>query len=145
MKVAEGNLLEPIERLENAVHAPVLGREQGWAQEVATALTDLEQGLRQHCADAANAQGVFAEVDRTRRGLVRQVGQLWCELDELLTKTQNLQGPAECRAWLREHCAASLATLAERADELLRGARRLMDGEVDVVMESINMDLGAGD
>jgi len=86
MKVAEGNLLEPVERLDNALHAPVLCREQPWAQEVAGALTDLEQALRQHSADAAGPHGAFAEVDRTRRGLVRQVGQLWHELDELLTK-----------------------------------------------------------
>jgi hypothetical protein len=145
MKVAEGNLLEPVERLETALHAPVLAREQQWAQEVAAALTDLEQALRQHLADAELPQGAFAEVDHTRRGLVRQAGALWCELNELLTKAAELKGPADCRAWLREHCAVSLATLAERADDLLRGVHRLMDGEVDVVMESINMDLGAGD
>ena len=145
MQLATSDLLRPVECLEQAIDSPVLGHEQQWAQAVAAALVELEQALRQHCADATTPQGVFAEVDGNRRGLVRQVVELWGELDELLQKTAQLKGPAECRAWLREQCAVGLAALAERASELVRGVHRLTDGEVDVVMESVNMDLGAGD
>ena len=145
MQVATSNLLTLVECLEEALNAPVLGREQQWAQAVASALVELEQALRRHSDDVATPQGVFAEVDCNRRGLVRQMVELWGELDELLRKTAQLTGPAECRAWLREQCAVGLATLAERASELVRGVHRLMDGEISVVMESVNMDLGAGD
>ena len=141
------NILLPIERLEAALGAPYLGQERAWVQGVADALTEMEHALLHHAADAASPDGVFAEVDRNRRGLVNRVVALRQELTGLLGQTAALQEWAQQIA-VPGHAgttARSMAPLSDRVTELIAALRELVDGEHDVVMVSINMDLGAGD
>ena len=91
--------------------------------------------------------GVFAEVDSNRRGLVNQVAALRQEMTSLLGETAALQEWAK-KVAVPGHAgttARSLAPLSDRVTELIAALRDLVGGEHDVVMESINMDLGAGD
>jgi hypothetical protein len=139
------DLVSRPERLERALNAPVLGREHNWARELAGALIDLEHALRRHAADSKAPSGVFAEVDTTRRGLVKQVGALRGKASMLLDQTKELNGYARQLATTTKERGPSFGTLVSRAAQLLGGVRELLDGEVDVVMESLNADLGAGD
>jgi hypothetical protein len=143
--IATNSLLGRPDRLEQALNAPVLGRERFWVRDVAGALTDLEHALKRHTADTSGPAGVFAEVDTTRRGLVTQVGELRGKLDALVDETAELNYWARQMAEPKDASAANFGKLGRRAEELLGGVRALLDGEVDVVMESVNMDLGAGD
>ena len=141
------NLLLPIERLEAALDAPYLGQERAWVQGVADALTATEHALLCHAADAASPDGVFAEVDSNRRGLVNQVAALRQEMTGLLGETAALQEWAKkvAEPGHAGTTARSMAPLSDRVTELIAALRDLVGGEHDVVMESINMDLGAGD
>jgi hypothetical protein len=147
MRAKQSDVLAGVERLEQAVAAPVIGQERAWAQSVAAALADLEQILLRHTADAASPDGVFAEVDQNRRGLVRRVAQLRQEANDLLAQTAQLQDQAQqvAQSATGGGTASGWAALGSHAAELATAVRRLSEGEVDVVMESVNMDLGAGD
>jgi Ni,Fe-hydrogenase III large subunit len=139
------DLLEPTERLEQALNAPIVGREEAWTQEMVKAVTDLEAALERHKASAEVPQGVFAEVDETRRALLQQVSDLRNDLNEILNQTAELHDRAKEIARLGKDATAGWAALGCRAADLVTGVRRLTDGEVGVVMESVNTDLGAGD
>jgi hypothetical protein len=142
------NKLLPTDRLETALAAPFLGQERAWVQGLADALREMEQALVGHAADAESPDGVFAEVDQTRRGLARRAEGLGAEITELLEETVVLEEWALRAAEpdeLAPESAARLAPLSERVVELIAAIRQLVDGETDVVMESVNMDLGAGD
>jgi hypothetical protein len=136
-------ILERPERLEAALNAPVVGREQEWVRDLADVLTDLEHALLRHTIDSAVPSGVFAEVDTTRRGLVNQITALRGKLTTLLEQTAKLNDSAQQVAQLEPD--PNFGELGSRAAEILHGVRELLNGEVDVVMESVNMDLGAGD
>jgi hypothetical protein len=133
------------ERLEAALNAPVVGREREWVRDLADALTDLERALLRHSVDTAVPSGVFAEVDTTRRGLVTQIGALREKLLTLLDQTVKLTNQAQQTAQVEDEADPNFGALGSRAAEILGGVRELLNGEVDVVMESVNMDLGAGD
>ena len=137
------NLLCPADHLEECLDAPFVGREREYVNDIANALGELEQTLMHHFADAASPQGVFAEVDTNRRGLVRRVTALRQELAVLLGQTAELQEWAQKAA--RPGFSARVAPLGHRVGELVAAVRQLIDQEADVVFESVNTDLGAGD
>ncbi len=140
---SNANLLSPADHLEECLEAPFVGREREWVQNLAAGLGELEQTLLHHFVDASSPEGVFAEVDTNRRGLVRRVAALRQELADLLGQTAELQEWAQKAA--RPGFSARLAPLGHRVGELITAVRQLIGGEADVVFESMNTDLGAGD
>jgi hypothetical protein len=145
MRTVQPDVIAPTEQLQQAVNAPVLGRERAWAKDVATALTSLEEALRWHAARATSPDGVFAEVDQTRPTLLRRIGELQRELVELVSQTADLQEQAKQETRSRETTGPTWAALGVRAAQLVTAVRRLVEQEADLVLESVNTDLGTGD
>jgi hypothetical protein len=145
MLTDQANLLVLADHLEQAVTAPVLGRERTWAHGVATELAELERALMHHTADANAEAGVFAEVDQTRPTLVRRISELHGELSDLLGETAELRSQARQEMRTGDTWAPRWAALGIRAADLVTAVRRLGKAEDDLVLESVNTDLGAGD
>ena len=163
MYFRKDTLQAPISWLEQALGAPVTGREREWASQLAAALGAVGQGWRLHAAEAESHGGAFMGIDLTRPSLVRQVGTLRREHAELLAWATALQREAQCAARAFTFPAPSRAAewpagepgsprrvpdfgvLRQRGEQLLRTLRRHQEEETDLVLESVTTDIGVGD
>jgi hypothetical protein len=129
MLTAPTDILVSAEQLQQALDRPA-------PADVANALASLEQALRRHTTAATAPDGLFAQVDQTRPTLVRRMQQIQHDLFDLADQTAELKSRVG-----RE----SLPPIGLRAAELVGAVRRLSDQEADLFLETVNMDLGAGD
>jgi hypothetical protein len=159
----EDQLAEPMERLEQALSAPVAGCERTWAEHVVAAVDAVEQAVRQHAARAEDADGLYTSVDLTRPTLVRRVNELRREHGGLLEQLSSLRAEVKraAAAFIPDHIkpvsvnalpaapvsgsVPNFGALRQRAQEFLTTLQRHRDAEGDLLLESVNMDFGAGD
>ncbi len=143
MKRTDDALLQAVERLEKVLTAEAPGQEHAWVERVDGTLAEVEQVLRGHRAETAAPDGPFHEVDQTRPTLVRRVSELRRELAAEAGEAKALH--VEVHQAAERGSAPDVAAIRRHVEHLLAGLRRLRDGETDVVLESIDTDLGAGD
>jgi hypothetical protein len=119
-------------QLAEAIAGPVARQEP-----MRQALAGLERGLRQRIMLEDMPDGRSPEIDSTRASLARQADQLRHNLDALLAQT----------VALREAVARGADTNALRrsAEDLLVDLDANESAERDLVLESVNTDLGVGD
>jgi hypothetical protein len=159
----DDQLAEPMARLEQALSAPVAGCERTWAEQVAAALDTVEQAVRQHAAGAEDAEGLYTHVDLTRPTLVRRVNELRLEHGGLLDQLSALRAEvARAAAAFRPDLAGHLSVdalpaspvsgsvpnfsaLRQQAQDFLATLQHHSDAEGELLLESVNTDLGAGD
>jgi hypothetical protein len=159
----EDVLLQPIEKLEQALAAEFPGHERDWAQGVGSALVDIEQALGLHTALAETPDGLLTKVDLTRPTSVRQVSELRREHTDLQEQTRSLQTKLQtaAQAFQAPHATfAKVDALPEPAPlspvpdfgairqaigELLAALQRHRQEETKLVQESVNTDIGVGD
>src|SRR5207248_8859748 len=94
----EDVLAQPLNKLERALSTDFPGHERDWAQDVGSALTEVEQALGLHTALAETADGLLTKVDLTRPTSVRQVSELRRQHGELQERTRSLQGELHAAA-----------------------------------------------
>jgi hypothetical protein len=152
-----------IEQLEIALAADLPGREREWAESMNNAAATVELALRRHRALGRDENGMFAEVDETRPTLARQADQLrqghdgLLELclalrDELrraqeaftLTQTAFPQSSATPRP-AAAGGVPDFGAIRRQAEELLERMRASGQAEDQLVLESVNTDIGVGD
>jgi hypothetical protein len=122
------------DRLGAEVARPVAGHE--WAAAVRRALARVERGLRRRI-DLAAPDGPCPDIDYTRATLARQADGLHQRRGEMLAQTVALgQGVAD---------GADLGAVRRAAENLLVGLQEIETAETDLVLESVNTDLGVGD
>jgi hypothetical protein len=161
--VKHGALVLSLESVRQALAADVPGHERQWTEAVLTALFRLEIRLRQHLTGVAAPDGVFAEVDETRPTLARKKTDLHRLCQRLLEKCVSLQEEIRCAAGVFAPAAESLATagstvtpppeesipnfqaIRQRADQFLDELQKVMQAEANLILESINTDIGVGD
>jgi hypothetical protein len=136
-------LLRALELLSQALAAQAAGREQAWVSGTADALAQVEQGLRQHLAAAAVPDGPLPEVDQTRPGLVRRSEEVNHEEEELLQQVVALR--QELQSAAPAAIGPDLAAVRQRAERIAADLRQLQEAETDLILESVNTDIGAGD
>ena len=164
MQLAGDGLLSSNEELRRSVAEEIAGHEWEWAERVSSALDRVEQALRQHIVDAEAPAGLFTtEVDLTRPSLVRQVSKLRREHTNFLEQASALRSNVKAAAHAfcpNQHMAQLAGMLPEPAPEgrivdldTIRHAIENFittlllhrDREVDLSIESVTTDLGAGD
>jgi hypothetical protein len=157
------SLLLPLEKLEGALAAEVVGRERAWAEQVRRALATMDVALQQHAAETEAQDGLFADVDLTRPTLVRQVGGLRQEHAELLEQIGAMQQQVQ-QAALVFQSQAETAPLANHLPEpvslkavpdfgllrqnganLVAAIRTHRERETGLLLESVETDIGVGD
>jgi hypothetical protein len=143
MTTARDALLQSIESLEQALaQDPTPGR-RAWAARVDQALAAAEQALRQENADARSPKGgPFKAVDMKRPALVRQVDKLRLQLSAEVGEAAELRSEVQGAA---HGVTPDLDALRQHLHLFVGDLRRLKEGEIDLVQESVTTDLGAGD
>jgi hypothetical protein len=158
----DDGLGQAIERFEQCLSAAVPGREKSWAEEAQGALRGLEAILARHTEATEAADGMFTEVDLTRPTLSRQVGKLRQEhrtlaesvvglRQELEQAAKGFQPPAAAPVTnsLPEPAgvepAADFAAIRGKGEQLLSALKEHKSEEVDLLLESVDTDIGVGD
>jgi DNA-binding response OmpR family regulator len=141
-------LLVLLNELEGALARDVSGREPDWLEELAQILTRVEQVLQQHAADSEAFDGLFAEVDGTRASLARQVNVLYQRSAAFLVQVGDLQ--RELQAALATASEArnggpDLHSLRAHLKQFLTALQKHRQEEMDLVLDSVTTDIGAGD
>jgi hypothetical protein len=109
-----------------------------------------------HANDTEAPNGLFSEIDWTRPALVRQVGELRGDHEELFSLMMELRedlrrlecaepGPGANREDIPAQVSPEVGSLEMRVRQLVERLRHHREHETDLVQESITTDLGAGD
>ena len=132
-------ILPDLERLEQALDKP------GPLDRVALgfALSRMEETLSEHERDIDQPEGLLDEgAEVARPSLARRADKLRQNAADLLAQAHRLH----LRAWdASDDGAEGDEFLRDRSRRLLGGLRRLHDGEANLLWESLNTDIGAGD
>jgi hypothetical protein len=156
MMQTRDDLRSAIEGLQRALTAVAPGKEASWADGVALALGAIERQLRQHAGASSAEVGPLAEVDLTRPTLARQTDALRCEESDVIRQVRSLRAAvhAAAQAFQLPAAAAPRAEAAAIPDfgsfrrqgqELADHLEKIENAETDLVLESINTDIGVGD
>lgn len=161
--MAKDNLGKVLGELEQAVAAESAGQERAWAARVGQALAGLEQALARRAALLRSPDGRVVDVDRPllpSPGEDRKAAGLQHELEGFLQQTQVLRTQAEAAAAFRQdgrpdESAAAAAravvpvpdfgALRDSARTLVQAIRSHENAEAELILESVNTDIGGGD
>jgi hypothetical protein len=162
-QIGEDVLVQPLEALEQALGAEFPGHEREWLDQVGTSLSNVEQAFAIHRAGAEGPGGLFAKVDLTRPTLVRQVSHLRREHSELLDKAQSLHRDLESSAQAFAPAGDVLAAssplpepapggtvanfnaLRQEIGQFVTALHQHASAETNLLLESVNTDIGVGD
>jgi hypothetical protein len=159
-------LLTAAEKLQRALAADVAGQERDWADRVARALTQLADAIGQRAATWKSPEGKVVDVESPRLPsptVARRGSELRRDLDGFLEQARTLQ--TDVRHVARTFGGgADVANLAgalpvapeagavpdfgvfrQRAEQLVEGVQRYIQQEAGLILESVNIDVGAGD
>jgi len=133
-------LLMLAKRLEQALAADA--SQPDWLERVGLVLERVEQMLEQHLADIEAPDGVFADVDQTKRSEGRDIERLHKSYGQFVQQAHDLkaevdrvkQGKSRAGSFLRERLRTFVADLEAHRKE-----------EVNLVLESVTTDIGGGD
>lgn len=145
MSAQKDLLMGATEELRQALGEDTAGG-RGWGERVARALAGVERALRQRAGEPLSAEEPLADADRPllpSPGVERRADELQHEAADLLREARALRG--EVSAGRGGDPAAGAGTLAERLGRLVQALARHEQGEIDLVQESITLDIGAGD
>src|SRR5262245_12833374 len=150
------SLQRALDVLRRVLAAGFPGRERQWAQTVGEALARLETTLRHNLELAEAHEGSLAEVDDTRPTLSREADALCKEQEGLLRQILALREQARLAADAFQHaadpsrketvaCVPNFGAIRQRGEQLLAGLKRARETEAQLVLESVNTDIGVGD
>jgi hypothetical protein len=141
----EDFLLRAADRLTQALAEAESGRPGQWGPTLRAALAEVEATLRQGQRTAASPEGPLAEVDHTRPTLDRQAAAWRDDLAQLREQCRELLNEVQRQDGSGQPDLAAQGDLHRRVEEFIAALRRSRDSETDLVLESVNTDLGAGD
>ena len=143
-------LMEALERLEECLGAPLSGRTQAWAERVGWGLDEVAAGLQQHIRAAEAAAGPFAPDDLKGPMLPtadQRVHQFHEDHQNLQAETQNLRHELQAIAqpFADSPKTNDLLKFRRRVRQLVSDIQRHKENETILLLENVNMDIGAGD
>jgi hypothetical protein len=159
-------LLAAAEKLEEVLAADVAGQERDWADRVDQALTQVVDALQQRAATWKSPEGKVVDVESPRLPsptVARRGSELRRELDGFLEQAKALQVDVRkvARTFGGEADVANRAgalpvapeagavpdfgVFRQRAEQLVEGIRRYIQQEAALILESVNIEVGAGD
>jgi len=118
------------------------------------ALAQVEPALRQHRALTRSQDGLVAKEDETRPTITRQADRLCSEHDLLLVQVRALRDAVrsaveglatESPLQGDGSQSSNLLALRKQADDVLTALEANREAETDLVLESVNTDIGVGD
>ncbi len=141
-------LLESINSLEQALAAPVPGRQMVWVERVSAALLALSSDFRDHVELTEGVNGLYNRVIRTSPRLAHAVDSQTTDhkvLAELIGELLSLVGKA-AEAFARgDSILADLDLVRDRGTTLLASLVRHRQRGADLVYEGYSVDIGGQD
>jgi hypothetical protein len=141
MSAKTDNLVAAVAELEHVLDETAGARGPDQSARLGHALGALEEAARRHARVLHQPDGLVGAVDRPRLpspAVDRETAHLAQELDQLLHDIRELRGRAP-------QTGADHAALFRRARQLAEALERFEAREAHLILESINLDLGAGD
>ena len=141
-------LLESINSLEQALAAPVPGRQMAWVERVSASLLALSSDFHDHVELTEGTSGLYNRVIRTSPRLAHAVDSLTLDhkaLTELLGELLSLVGKA-AEAFARgDSIVEDLHGVRDRGTTLLAALVRHRQRGADLVYEGYSVDIGGQD
>ncbi|GIW82178.1 MAG: hypothetical protein KatS3mg105_3985 [Gemmatales bacterium] len=132
-------LLKAMEKLQAALSAAASGREAQWAKRVEKELRAVHDLLRAHVQQAERTDGLLATIDLTRPTLMRRVEALKAAHQEMTKEA------AELLQEIGKDRQQDVAYLRQRIAGLLQKIHHHHADEADIIFETFQTDIGAGD
>jgi len=141
-------LLESINSLEQALAAPVPGRQMLWVERVSTALLELSSDIHDHVELTEGPSGLYGRVIRSSPRLGHVVDRLTLEhktLTELIGELLTLVGKAAGSFARGDSTVADLDGVRDRGTVLIAALVRHRQRGADLVYEGFSVDIGGQD
>jgi predicted nuclease with TOPRIM domain len=140
-------LTTKIEFLNDALAEDPAGHVQDWIVHVKTGLDHLEEAWRGHKKDVQDVEGVFAEVDKQRPTLAKQADEIRSDQADLSDELRGLRSELRLaeKADSADQQAAEVAAFRLHAQQILDTLRQTKEAESNLLLESANREMGAGD
>jgi ABC-type transporter Mla subunit MlaD len=144
-------LKQSMARLEHVLASKAAGREYQWSASVADALGQVREAMDRRPADPTSTT-----VDDTRPTLARQADELRQTFSDCLVRAESLhleikrvahQFAPKARAKVRDQAGGipDFTDIRQRAADLLSCLQNVREDEANLVLESVNTDIGVGD
>ena len=141
-------LLESINTLEQALAAPVPGRQMVWVERVSASLLALSSDFRDHVELTEGVSGLYNRVIRTSPRLTHAVDRLTLDhkaLSEMIGELLSRVGKA-AEAFARgDSMLGELDEVRDRGTKLLTALVRHRQRGADLVYEGYSVDIGGQD
>jgi hypothetical protein len=146
-------LLESITALEQALAAPVPGRQMHWAERVSAALMELSGDFRDHVGLTEGPDGLYSKMIRSSPRLVHAVDRLTREhatltgqIAELLALVGRADGSfARADPMLADPAVGDPDEVRDRGNKLLGALVRHRQRGSDLIYEAYSLDIGGQD
>jgi hypothetical protein len=141
-------LLESINALEQALAAPVPGRQMVWVERVSTALLELSGDVHDHVELTEGPNGLYGRVLRTSPRLAHVVERLTQDhvtLIALIGELLTLVGKAAGSFARGDSMVADLDQVRDRGTTLIAALVRHRQRGADLVYEGYSVDIGGKD
>lgn len=145
-------LKQAMNSLERALANKTAGREYQWSAAVADALDLVQRAMHSRPADPTSSEAV----DDTRPTLARQADEVRREYSHCVDRVEGLrveikrvtnQFAPKKRSKARDEADSipNFAEIRERGTDLLACLQHIREEEANLVLESVNTDIGVGD
>jgi len=165
MSTKKQSFARAVDGLKQVLAGDVAGQGGAWVRRVDQALSAVERAVRQHRATLRDAEGRVVDVDSSLNpspGVARRADGLSQELDSLLIEAQvlrtKLKGVHPSSGVTDPSTAAvslpvapevgdrtDFSVFCQRAERLVERLGRYEEEEAQLILDSVTMDLGAGD
>jgi len=138
-------LLESINALEQALAAPVPGRQMRWVERVSSAQLELSGDFHDHVELTEGPKGLYGRVIRSSPRLTYAVDRLTLEhatLTELIGELLTLVGKAAGAFARGDSMLADLDEVRDRGTVLIAALARHRQRGADLVYEGYSVDIG---
>jgi hypothetical protein len=143
-------------RLAKALMLDFPGQECHWAKVVHGALEAVETALKEHIASTKDPGGLLAEIDLTRPTLARRAEGLCREHHEFMKRLRHLRNDNEdvqqafqpvvdAATATKARGLANAGAVRDEAVQLLADLQHNQNAEMDLILDSLNTEIGAGD
>ena len=150
VRLDDESLLRALNRLEECLEAPLSGRAQAWAERVGWSLAETDSAWQRHIGAAEAHTGPFNSEDLKGPMLPtadQRVHELELDHQKLQGTTQSLRRDLQAIAqpFADGPKINDLLKIRRRARQLISDIQRHKENETILLMDNVNMDIGAGD